>query len=268
MLKYFFKAIVIAVSDICETKFECGERIEKRYEVQKCLGKGSYGISYLVFDHQNDIQVVLKTLRLHKRLTKKGRKAFEQEFNLLGNLKHPGYPQVFEQSIYNQIPYFTMEYINGKTFEQLIFQEGKVYGEKEAFQIGLELFSLISNLHQKGIIHRDVRIPNVMVVGNELKLIDFGLAKYEEESWSVSHLKDVRKLATPLSDYYALGHFLLFLLYSQYEIREKTKEKSWEEELDISMDGKNVIKRLLLTSYPYENAEEVKNDFIRVITRR
>ncbi len=70
-----------------------------------------------------------------------------------------------------------MEFMEGKTFEQLIFEEGKQFSEPEAFKLGSELLEIIEYLHQRNIIHRDIRIPNIMWDGQKIKVIDLGLAK-------------------------------------------------------------------------------------------
>ncbi|MFB6466136.1 serine/threonine protein kinase [Cytobacillus sp. Hz8] len=267
MMKPIFQTIFLRVTDFFDSKFQLGEKIDNRYQIQKFLGKGSYGYSYLVLDLQNGMEVVLKTLRLHKRLTKRGRKGFLREMEILNQFLHLQFPHFYERGIYQSIPYFTMEYMKGRTFEQLIFQDGKVFTEREAFQKGLELLSLMRVLHQKGIIHRDIRIPNVILDDGQLKLIDFGLAAYIEDVPNKSKWKTVRRAANPLSDYYALGHFLLFLLYSQYDSKESKKEQSWEVELQISEDGKQIIKRLLLTSIPYNSIDEIEKDIIQIIAK-
>jgi serine/threonine-protein kinase len=155
-----------------------------------------------------------------------------------------------------------MEYVNGKTFEQLIFEEGKMYSEREAFQIGLQLLQMIDWLHHNGIIHRDIRIPNVMINQNQLKLIDFGLARrFNINCLPSFHLDYIKKVISPISDFYALGHFPLFLLYSTYEF-EGAKEKSWEEELGLSESARRIIRRLLAIDGLYQSCKEIEKDFL------
>ena len=70
-----------------------------------------------------------------------------------------------------------MEYINGKNFEQLIFQDGRKYTETDAFGIAAELLELIHYLHDHQLIHRDIRIPNVIASDSKIVLIDLGLTR-------------------------------------------------------------------------------------------
>ena len=57
---------------------------------------------------------------------------------------------------------------------------------------------------------------------------------------------------------YALGHLLLFLLYTTYNDTEDKEEKSWEEELTLSNKGKGIIRRLLQLDHPYDDVEQAR----------
>jgi serine/threonine-protein kinase len=262
-----FKGVIQTAANILEKPLKTGQWITDRYEISRFLGRGSYGNSYLVLDHQNQMKVVLKILRFHKKMFKAARAGFEREKEILKMLNHPSFTTFFEEGYYQQTPFFTMEYVNGKTFEQLIFEENQKYSEKEAFQIGRELLKIIERLHQIGIVHRDIRIPNVMLDGKQLRLIDFGLARYfVEKDLPPIQLDFIKKLISPVSDYYALGHFLLFLLYSSYEYNEKQQEKSWEEELKLSPPARKMIRKLLVMDEPFESCEEIDQYILTILT--
>ncbi|MCQ6276619.1 protein kinase [Bacillus sp. V3B] len=255
---------LLLIADLLEKPFKSGKLIEERYEIVEFLGRGSYGNSYLVYDREKQSQAVIKLLRLHKRIFKAGKITFEQEQQLLKELNHPFFPAFYNRGQYHGTPFFTMEHVNGKTFEQLIFEEGKTYSEKETFQIGLQLLQIINWLHHNGIVHRDIRIPNVMITQDQLKVIDFGLARrWNSNHFPSFHLDQIKKVISPISDFYALGHFLLFLLYSTYELEDE-KEKSWEEELDLSDSAHKIIRRLLAIDEPYQSCQEIEKDFFKV----
>lgn len=258
------KRFLLLTADLLERPFKLGKLIEDRYEIVEFLGRGSYGNSYLVYDREKQNQAVLKQLRLHKRMFKAGKIAFEQEQQLLKEMDHSFFPAFYGKGEYHNTPFFTMEYVNGKTFEQLIFEEGKTYSEKEAFQMGLQLLKIINWLHDNGIVHRDIRIPNVMITQNQLRLIDFGLAsRFNPNHLPSFELDYIKKVASPVSDFYALGHFLLFLLYSTYESEDKI-EKSWEEELDLSDSAHRILRKLLAIDEPYQACKEIEKDFLMV----
>jgi hypothetical protein len=57
-----------------------------------------------------------------------------------------------------------------------------------------------------------------------------------------------------------LGHFLLFLLYSNFSLPENKRETSWDQELDISNEAKHIIRRLLQIETEYGNCAEIRAD--------
>jgi serine/threonine protein kinase len=255
-----FKRISLVTANLLERRFQQNEIIAERYRIINHLGVGSYGNSYLVFDQVSQQQKVLKALRIHKRIKKSGKKGFELEKNILKSLKHPGFPQYYEDGIYKSIPFYTMEYMEGKNFEQLIFQDGQKYTEIEAFVIAYELLELIYYLHEQQLIHRDIRIPNVIASDSRIVLIDVGLTRKCDHDMENITKGNLRKEVNPQADFYGLGHFLLFLLYSNYSFPKDQKESSWEEELEISDQAKHIISRLLQIEDCYENCVQIKSD--------
>ncbi|WP_223593215.1 serine/threonine protein kinase [Neobacillus bataviensis] len=260
------KKIILLFSNLFERPFSKEKILAGRYQVISHLGMGSYGHSYLVVDLVTQTKKVLKALRLHKRITKAGRQGFELEKVLLNSMDNPGFPMYFEDGTFKKIPYYTMEFIDGKNFEQLIFAENMVIPEREAFRIAFELLEHIEYLHSRNLIHRDIRIPNVIQAGSKIRLIDLGLArplnfKYKEKRRKL----DLRKEVNQQADFYGLGHFLLFLLYSNFTVQENTAEKSWEVELDISDQAKRIIRRLLQIDIAYDNCAQIKADIQQFI---
>ncbi|MEH6907416.1 serine/threonine protein kinase [Neobacillus drentensis] len=260
------KRISFLFSNLFERPLSNDKLIAERYQVISHLGAGGYGHSYLVYDLVCGHKKVLKALRLHKRLTKSGRSDFESEKNLLKSIDHPSFPRYFEGGNFNNIPFYTMEFIEGLNFEQLIFIEGKKILEKEAFQIIYELLNPIEYLHDHHIIHRDIRIPNVISDGTKIRLIDVGLGKHLELESAVQTTRksNLRKEVIYQADFYGLGHFLLFLLYSNFTFPKHKQEKSWEEELEISNQTKHIIRRLLQIEPPYENCAQIRADIINL----
>ncbi|MEH7075405.1 serine/threonine-protein kinase [Neobacillus drentensis] len=254
------KRFTLLFSNLLEKPFYKDELIAARYKVITHLGAGGYGHSYLVDDLESDQKKVLKALRLHKRLTQSGRSHFEFEKQLLKSIDHPGFPRYFEGGTFNSVPFYTMEFIEGKNFEQLIFSEGKRISEKEAFTIVNELLTPIEYLHNHKIIHRDIRIPNVITDGKKIKLIDLGLGRQLDlDREGLRRQKvNLRKEINFQADFYGLGHFLLFLLYSNYTFPTNTHEKSWEEELAISDQAKHIIRKLLQIEPAYENCAQIR----------
>ncbi|WHX98939.1 protein kinase [Neobacillus sp. DY30] len=262
-----FKRIILGAANLMEKGFQQNEIIAERYRIISHLGTGSYGNSYLVMDQVSQQQKVLKALRIHKRIKKSGKKGFELEKTILKSLKHPGFPQYYEDGIYKSIPFYTMEYMKGKNFEQLIFQDGQKYTEIEAFVIAYKLLELIHYLHEHRLIHRDIRIPNVIADDSRIALIDLGLTRKCGHDRDNQTKRNLGKEVNPQADFFGLGHFLLFLLYSNYTFPKNQKESSWEEELAISLHAKHIISRLLQLRECYESCAQVKSDMKLLIEK-
>ncbi|WP_059170790.1 protein kinase [Bacillus sp. FJAT-27445] len=262
-----YKNFLLACSNAFEKPMQKGELIEGKYEIIKLLGTGGYGHTYLAFDTVQGKEIALKTLRLHKRFSRSERQSFLKEQEFMQLACHPSIPAFYGNGIHKGIPFFIMEFKKGKNFEQLIFEEGRMYSERESFVIAYKLLDILDYLHAKGIIHRDIRIPNVLMDQHALSLLDFGLSCTEEESAAFTertHNK-LRKGKNRQTDFYGLGHFLLFLLYSGYSASEGQPEKSWEEELKISSKARGILRRLLLIDREYTGCGEIKADIGQII---
>jgi serine/threonine-protein kinase len=247
---------------------KAGTLIKARYEVVRTLGMGSYGISYLVMDRTLQEERVLKQVRPSRLDSPKGRPLYEYEVSLLSSLHHPQIPRVFDSFEEKGQLYYVMSYIKGSTLEDMLFEEKASFTEREAWRIILQILMLVEYLHSKRIVHRDIRIPNVIWNEGKVYLLDFGLARYLGDSPSYfedtgDHYwleKKLKREVHPRSDIYALGHFMLFMLYSTYDAEEEEPERSWEEELSLAPETVRMLRRMLQFDEPYETVEELKNN--------
>lgn len=259
-------------SIIFDRPFKNGTVIDDRYEIMNVLGMGSYGITYLTYDRKKNMECVLKQMKPSRKKLEKVHLSFQYEKEILSYLNHPQIPEFGERITFNGHQFFTMEYVNGQTFEDLIFKEGMVYEEIDAFRILRDVLEIVAYFHSHNIIHRDLRIPNIMVKDGLIYVIDFGLARFFNDDHhllfaSMNGYDIEKKLKREIhykSDFYALGHFVLFLLYSSYTSDSKT-EKSWEEELKITDQARLFIRRLLQLDEPYNSVEKVMYDVEQLI---
>ncbi|HEU4965819.1 MAG TPA: serine/threonine-protein kinase [Bacilli bacterium] len=251
-----------------------GRVIAGRYRIEQVLGIGAYGVSYLCRDLDTEHDLVLKQVKPSRRHGAKGRPMYEYETNMLASLDHPSIPKLSAKLEWEGQLFFAMEYMRGPNFEDLIFLEGKRYGEKEALQILSELLDIVAFLHRRGIVHRDVRIPNVILADGRLRLIDFGLARRIGEAPTMEaddldayvEEKQIRREVSFTSDFYAMGHFLLFLLYSTYEPEKGHEEGSWEVELKLTEATRGLLRRLLQIEPPFASSEEVRQALEEALT--
>jgi serine/threonine-protein kinase len=228
-----------------ETIYLPGRKIGN-YTVKKVCGEGRYGICYLVNDDsQHYILKQLKRFMLKKLKTKVG---FEQE--ILSSLNHKNVPR-FIGEVENEGLYgYLLEYKEGETFEDLIYSKDRVFGKPEIHDVGRQLIGILKYLHQSGIVHRDIRVPNTLYSDQKVYLVDFGLARWVDK---LKYRPDI--------DFAYLGDFLLHLYYTSYETKGK-KKKPWHEELNLREGEIIFLKRLLGLKDKYRDIDEVEHDFL------
>ncbi|WP_390291442.1 serine/threonine-protein kinase [Ureibacillus sp. GCM10028918] len=222
------------------------------------IGVGAYGVAYLLEDPASCNKYVLKRMKTKHRRKGKIRQKFAQEIKILKEIGLPNVPAVISHGEIQEIPYYIMDYIEGKTFEQAIFIDGQTFPLERSLQITKELIKIIIEFHKKGIVHRDLRIPNILFKDNKLSIIDFGLAAYMNKELGIADIDNPKRAGNHISDLYFIGHFLLFLLYSTYSPTHK-KEYSWQEELHLPREVVDYIERLLLIRPAFINAEDALN---------
>jgi serine/threonine-protein kinase len=221
------------------------------YIVEKPIGEGRYGICYLV--RQEKRQYVLKQLK--KRMLKKsGPKArFEEE--ILTNLCHESIPRFIERIECKEFCGLVLEFKSGRPIDDLVYMDRQRFGKEEISRVGYELIGILKYLHSKGIVHRDIRVPNTLYDGCRISLIDFGLARWI----------DGKKYRADI-DFAYLGDFLLHLCYSTFEPKNKRKIP-WYEELELTQKELFFLKRLMGIEKRYECVSEVEYDFLGVFDR-
>lgn len=236
-------------------------KIETSYVFIELIGVGAYGVAYLLEDSASCKKYVLKRMKTKHRHKKKIRQKFDQEIRILKEIGLPNVPAIISHGEIKEIPFYIMDYVEGKTFEQAIFIDGQVFSLEQSLQITKELLEIIIEFHKKGIVHRDLRIPNILFKEYTLNIIDFGLAAFiNKEILKSEEIHNPKRAANHISDLYFIGHFLLFLLYSNY-MPTKKKEHSWQEELQLPPEVVDYIERLLLIRPAFSSADEALSCF-------
>ncbi len=239
---------------------------ETPYNFVKVLGEGSYGVAYLLEHKTTMDQVVLKRLKA-KHNHKKGQAKFHQEIQFMNLLAECPVPTIYSQGYIESSPFYIMSYVKGRTFEQALFEDGTTLSKFEAFTTIETLLLIVKQIHEKQIVHRDLRIPNILLVDNQIQIIDFGLATKIDPNENIINIKNPKQIAHPISDLYGIGHFLLFLLYSSFTPTFK-KSRTWQEELQLPEQQKQFIEKLLTIQQPFLCCDEalvhlckIKNNF-------
>lgn len=260
---------------------EPGEIIADRYKIHELLGEGSYGLTYACTDKQDGRIYALKQARPSKKA--RGELLLKQEATALSQLEHPRIPALKAAFTYKKRQYIVTTFVEGRNMEELIFQEQHQFNERECVSYMLSLLELVEYVHERGFVHMDLRIPNVILHGEDLYLIDFGLALPSGEEPATAAIQQLlnerdpqRRLPVIQSDLYDLGHHLLFLLYTSYETVEVTESLSsapkqppagWEQELQLHQGTRHILERLLQLGPCYEDTLELRHDLQQLHTQ-
>lgn len=220
------------------------------YTVAFCLGKGRYGVCFLAVDPEGR-QVVLK--RFRPRMFRKNKNANHYEAVILSGLKHPAIPELLGVINNRQGYYYVLEYKEGLTLEQWLFGRKKIFTSKEIYRIGSQIFKVLEYLHSRNVVHGDISAANVTDDGEKTALLDFGLARYGDR-------QDIRFSL----DYACAANVILYLLYSGYEGKG---DRPWHEELPLSGEQKEFLKKLLEPEERFEDTGEVRRLFEKYFCR-
>ncbi len=154
-----------------------------RYAVKGILGRGAMGVVCLGFDPLIEREVAIKIIQVPPWFSEEElfefRERFFREAKAAGRLQHPNIVTVYDIGIDpdTQIPYIVMERIRGRTLKQMIREQG---GLPWTFMLNvtLQVAEALAFAHRQGIIHRDVKPSNIMVMDNQhVKITDFGIAR-------------------------------------------------------------------------------------------
>ncbi|MET3271910.1 UNVERIFIED_CONTAM: serine/threonine-protein kinase [Paenibacillus phyllosphaerae] len=279
MIKKLIERLKLAIRNWQDYPLREGTVLCGRYELERFLGMGSYGQAYEAFDRRTGVHVLVKLNKPSKGAV--GRELLRRESELMRQLSHAQIPRWQDNCRAGRRHLLVMELIDGDNLESLMMEQGYRYDELTTAHILLALLEPLSHLHERGYVHRDVRIPNVMQssdadrpMSQRIFLIDYGLAcrigeqlpealrialgEHEEAeadgSWA--GVKQRMRRPEPASDFYGLGHLALFLLYSGYTPKEVEEAGDWQKELALSAGMKEWILRALGDKDPFVSASE------------
>jgi serine/threonine protein kinase len=151
------------------------------YRVVEALGEGGMGIVFKALDTHLDRFVALKTLHTRLAANDDRKKRFAQEAKSASALNHPSIIHIYDIGAANEVDFIAMEYVQGKTLDQLIGPKG--LPARETLQYAIQVADALDAAHNAGIIHRDLKPANIMITERGLvKVLDFGLAKLTERA--------------------------------------------------------------------------------------
>lgn len=178
-------ALLNGFLDKKSARFQSGELILGRFRIVRPIGKGGMGEVYEAEDLQLGL-VALKTIRHGIASSSDAFERFRQEVQLARRVSGPQVCRIHELYLlpasagFKATAFLTMEYLDGITLFEKMQRDGPLPW-KEARNIALEICEGLRLIHEKGIIHRDLKTSNIMLCKEEASprvvLMDFGLAR-------------------------------------------------------------------------------------------
>src|SRR5262245_44794200 len=150
------------------------------------LGEGPLSEVYRAVDQQLGRTVALKILRAHAEIDPQADRRFQREARHTSNLAHPNIATIYEYGRAEGTSYIAMEYLQGRTLDHIL--KDRTLGFEECVRILLQVTAALEVVHRAGMVHRDLKPGNVMVLDDgAVKLLDFGIARAADEASITQH---------------------------------------------------------------------------------
>ena len=159
-----------------------GRLLDGRYEILEVIGTGGMAVVYKARCHRLNRLVAIKILKDEFAGDEEFRRRFHAEGEAVAMLSHPNIVQVYDVSTSDDANYIVMELIDGISLKQYMEKKG-VLNWKETLHFAMQIAKALEHAHSRGIIHRDIKPHNVMVLKNgSVKVMDFGIARVMNKS--------------------------------------------------------------------------------------
>ncbi len=218
--------------------------LEGRYRVVGELGQGGMSTVYRAQQVEGGADVAVKILHDELIHDQSQRERFEREARALFALEHDNILHVHDYGVHEGLPFLVMELLEGETLDQLV--EDAPLPPAEGVDLVRQVLSGLAAAHEQGVLHRDLKTENVVVVTRPdgirvAKLLDFGLVKFvDDDRWGegraltafgevmgtpayMSPEQCTGETADARSDVYAMGAVLFEMLTGEWPFMEESR---------------------------------------------
>ena len=216
------------IQDLLRSSKEIGQD----YENIHFLGEGGMGTVFSGFQKGLNRKVAIKCILCQQFADENDVERFKREARVLARLEHEGIVRIYKIDERESLIFIVFEFIDGETLSSRLEEVGK-FPIKEGVELVAHVARIIGFVHERGIIHRDIKGENVILLRDGgVKVIDFGLAKGHSEKSTVGDVTEMGKVLgtpqylapevikgerpSPQSDIYALAVLLFKLLSGVY----------------------------------------------------
>ena len=163
-----------------------GKMLDNRYEILERIGTGGMAVVYKGRDHRLNRLVAVKILKADLAQDEDFRRRFNAESQAVAQLSHPNIVSVYDVSRGGDTEYIVMELIDGITLKQYMEKRGQL-NWRETLHFITQIMRGLSHAHSRGIIHRDIKPQNIMVMRDgSVKVADFGIACLENAAQTLT----------------------------------------------------------------------------------
>ena len=163
-----------------------GKMLDNRYEILERIGMGGMAVVYKAKCHRLNRLVAIKILQSDLAQDADFRRRFNAESQAVAQLSHPNIVSVYDVSKGGDIEYIVMELIDGITLKQYMEKRGRL-NWRESLHFITQIMRGLSHAHSRGIVHRDIKPQNIMVLRDgSVKVADFGIACLENSAQTLT----------------------------------------------------------------------------------
>jgi serine/threonine protein kinase len=145
------------------------------YSIERELGGGGMSRVFVAFDADLERRVAVKVMPEHLAASVSVDR-FKREILLSAGLQHPHIVGVLSAGVFAGLPYFVMPYVEGESLGTRL-ESGGALSVRQTVSILKDVSRALAYAHERGVVHRDIKPGNIMVVGRQAKVMDFGIAR-------------------------------------------------------------------------------------------